>query len=100
MSGFSCKHVWLAAAVLAAAIGGTGAGWAQGFYHELPPGPYRAECRHERVEGGYLLRATCPKRNGEMREASLDLRSCPRGSTVINDGAYLKCTGGGSFGGG
>jgi hypothetical protein len=73
--------------------------WAQRGYYDLPPGPYRAECRNERVEGGYLLRATCPKRNGEMRESSLDLRTCPRGAAVINDGAYLKCTSGG-FGGG
>ena len=65
--------------------------------YDLPHGPYRSECRQERVEGGYLLRATCPKRNGEMRDASLDLRTCPRGAPVYNDGAYLRCgSGGGS----
>ena len=59
--------------------------------YELPRGPYRAECRRERIEDGYLLRATCPKSNGEMRDASLDLRDCGRDPIVYNDGAYLRC---------
>ncbi|MCW5747556.1 MAG: CVNH domain-containing protein [Alphaproteobacteria bacterium] len=70
---------------------------AQGHNYPLPPGSYRQQCKNERVENGYLLRATCPKEDGHMRDASLDLRTCPRGSPVYNDGAYLKCgTGGGS----
>jgi hypothetical protein len=77
----------------------TGGGYHSGYGGSpLPPGPYRQECRHERIEGGYLLRATCPKHDGEMRDASLDLRTCPRGAPVYNDGAYLKCGSGGTGG--
>jgi hypothetical protein len=67
---------------------------AREYFDELPPGPYRQECRRERIESGYMLMATCPKRNGEMREASLDLRTCPRNMVVHNDSAYLRCTAG------
>ncbi|HEX2888058.1 hypothetical protein [Vineibacter terrae] len=96
MSRLSGKQ-WVMVAALAGAALGAGEAVARDFY-DLPPGPYRQECRNERVEGGYLLRATCPKRDGALRESSLDLRTCPRGAIVYNDGAYLKCnsSGGGS----
>ncbi|MCW5745811.1 MAG: hypothetical protein KIT36_06390 [Alphaproteobacteria bacterium] len=88
---------WYVALLLLGTVLGPVDALAQGYGYGLPPGPYRQQCRHERVEGGYLLRATCPKHNGEMREASLDLRTCPRGATVYNDGAYLRCSGGGGY---
>ncbi|QQS12009.1 MAG: hypothetical protein IPK81_21195 [Rhodospirillales bacterium] len=75
--------------------GGSGGSYNSGYRggsYSLPPGPYRHECRRERVENGYMLMATCPKRNGEMRDSSLDLRTCPRGASVYNDGAYLRCS--------
>lgn len=95
MSRLSTKR-WVLVAALAGAALGTGEALARDSY-DLPPGPYRQECRQERIEGGYLLRATCPKRDGEMRDSSLDLRTCPRGSAVYNDGAYLKCGSGGGY---
>jgi hypothetical protein len=97
------RNRWMFVAALAGAAFGCGTAVAHdGYgYYELPPGPYRQECRHERVEAGYLLLATCPKRDGAMRDASLDLRTCPRGAPVYNDGAYLRCGSGGyNFGAG
>lgn len=88
---------WRFVAALAGATLGAGEALAREYYHELPPGPYRQECRGERVDAGYMLRASCPKRNGEMRDASLDLRTCPRGAPVYNDGAYLRCGTGGGY---
>jgi hypothetical protein len=90
------KPIAVLIAALAVSVSMIGPAQARGY--DLPHGPYRSECRNERVEGGYLLRATCPKRNGEMRDASLDLRTCPRGASVYNDGAYLRCGSGGGGG--
>ena len=94
MSGPSRWHTWAFVAALAGATLGAGEALARDYFDELPPGPYRQECRRERIESGYMLMATCPKRNGEMRDASLDLRTCPRNMVVHNDGAYLRCTAG------
>src|SRR5215470_10925374 len=94
MSGLSRKRAWVLAAVLAGVTLGAGEALARDYFSELPPGPYRQECRRERIEGGYMLMATCPKPNGEMRDASLDLRSCPRDMVVYNEGAYLRCRSG------
>lgn len=94
MSILSGKHTWALLVALAGVTLGPGEGLARDYGFELPPGPYRQECRRERIENGYMLMATCPKRNGDMRDASLDLRTCPRNMVVHNDGAYLRCSAG------
>jgi len=58
--------------------------------YNLPPGPWRNECRNAWVDG-HILRATCLNRHQEWRDASLDLRNCDRGDRVYADGAYLRC---------
>lgn len=59
--------------------------------YSLPAGPWRNECRNGWIQYGYLLRASCLNRKREWRDASLDLRTCPRGSYVYSEGAYLRC---------
>ena len=54
----------------------------------LPGGDYKETCRDMRMNG-YLLQASCQKRDGGWRSTSLDTRSCNRG--IINDDGYLRC---------
>jgi hypothetical protein len=85
------KQIVVAAAMLAGLSLTGGDALARDGWYDLPPGPYRQECRGERIERGYLLMARCPKQDGAMRDASLDLRTCPRNMVVRNEGAYLRC---------
>ena len=59
--------------------------------YQLPPGPWRQECRNAFIQGRSLLRANCLNRKGQWRDASLDLRSCSRGGYVYSDGGRLSC---------
>jgi hypothetical protein len=59
--------------------------------YQLPPGPWRQECRNAFIQGRSLLRANCLNRKGQWRDASIDLRSCSRGGYVYSDGGRLSC---------
>lgn len=100
MARLASRHAWAIATMVAGMSLAAGDALSRDGWYDLPPGPYRHECRGERIERGYLLVASCPKRDGAMRDSSLDLRTCPRNMVVRNEGAYLRCSAGNYGGGG
>ena len=70
---------------------------AQGSGRPLPPGQWRETCSDGRWQDQNVLLATCPKKGGEPRYTSIDMRNCT-GGALTQDNGHLKCasTGGGA----
>jgi len=62
----------------------------------LPGGSWNATCRNPYVQGRFLY-AECRTTTGRWQEATLDLRTCPRGP-VTNQNGRLVCGGEGQTG--
>jgi hypothetical protein len=83
------RTLW-AAAALAVTCGSAGAGLAQPRYAAFPPGSYRRQCSHIRMEGQFL-HATCRGARGGG-DSSINVASCSTGVFVDDSGA-LTCIG-------
>jgi len=55
----------------------------------VPGGDYQLTCRDIRTDG-YMLKASCQKRDGNWHSSSLDTRNCR--SQIVNDDGRLHCT--------
>lgn len=64
------------------------AGWFDDLFTNAPSGSYRSSCRDERVKN-QVLTAECRRKNGDYRDASLDLRGC--NGDILNDNGKLVC---------
>src|SRR5262249_5926266 len=88
---------WSLAAIVALACAAMmdGVGFAQEAMGsgKLPPGSWSQSCRKGYTDKGWLY-AQCQRRDGNWRDASIDMRSCPNGR-FGNDNGRLVCESGG-----
>jgi hypothetical protein len=72
---------------------------AQSSGRQLPPGKWLETCSQGRWQDQNVVLATCPKKGGEPRYTSFDMRNC-NGGALTQDNGHLKCdtAGGGGQG--